>query len=438
MKRYFRYIGVYAAVIAALYLFMVLAAAIPNDAIKKNMADSARSYSNADQYVFTDDGKMRNVTDNYADVLWLNISWNMGDDNPFTAALDTKYYDGEKLGNMVGLYMTVTKNMAANTNYTRYWHGTAGVLRVMHLFTDVSGAKTIGFAVLVLLILKTMWRLIRDGHLDIALCLALSLIFVQVWNVRLSIEYLPSFLICFALCPSFLRRERRGDHCVECLAAVSGLLTSFFDFLTTETVTILLPLILIIVVRIKEERLGERKEVFKFLLRCLVLWGAAYGAAFLIKWSAVSLVTGENHFALALSSAARRVDGTVTVGLAREKAGAIRALGANFSVLFGGKDRTSYGRAALGLAAFGIVIAFALCLCKGSRKKQGTGYILLLGSVVLLRYCVLANHAYMHSFFTYRALASTIIAVLSALVLKLRPIKKAGEINGTDHSDALS
>lgn len=55
---------------------------------------------------------------------------------------------------------------------------------------------------------------------------------------------------------------------------------------------------------------------------------------------------------------------------------------------------------------------------------RGTGFILSLGMLVLLRYGVLANHSYLHAFFTYRALLSLILAILTAAMLNLRPKRK--------------
>lgn len=145
MKRYRRslmHILIYTLVIVFLYLFLVLMATIPNAAIMDNMRSSVMHYANADRYAFTEDGSYQNVTDNHADIMWLNISWQMGSGNPFVSALDTKYYDGERDGNTVGLFLTVTRGAQANTAYTRYWHGTAGLLRFLHLFTDIRGQNT--------------------------------------------------------------------------------------------------------------------------------------------------------------------------------------------------------------------------------------------------------------------------------------------------------
>ena len=262
-RRYMVYIAVFSALLLLLYLLLVFTAAIPNSAMKKQMRNSAVYISNEDAYVFSADGQQQNITDNLADQMWLNIGWHMGNGNPFVSALNTRYYDGEKYGPPLGLFLSVMQGDAANTDYTRYWHGTAGLIRVLHLFTDIQGIKIVGMVCLALLIGRTLWVLIRAGHWDLGLCLLISLLLVQIWNLRLSMEYQPCFLICFALCPAFLRAEKQGNFYLNLLAIVSGTLTAFFDFLTTETVTILIPLILVIAIRSRECRLGSPKKTLR-------------------------------------------------------------------------------------------------------------------------------------------------------------------------------
>lgn len=443
VKRYSRHI-VYAAVfvslLLSLYLLLVLSATVPNSAIRGNMRQSAAFHANAKHYDISEDGVFQNISDNHADQMWLNIGWNMGNGNPFLSALNTRYYDGLEHGPAAGLYLSVVLGKEANADYTRYWHGTAGILRFLHIFTDIHGIKTFGMLCLLLLIAKTFWALFRRGYPELGLCLLAALFWVQVWNLRLSVEYLPSFLVCFGLCPAFLRLEQRGDFYLNILGVISGTLTAFFDFLTTETVTILLPLILVIAIRSRERRLGSPRQVLTMLLHCGACWLLAYAGTFAVKWIAVSLATGENHILAALYSADQRISGTVTVGQITKKPGMLMSVAANLSVLFQGTSRTEYRLVIICLMAVGIVI-FLLCRFNRVRQKlhPGTGFLLMLGSIVLLRYSILANHSYKHAFFTYRALVSTILAVLSALVLNLQPVRKGGNRrSGTDHPDALS
>jgi hypothetical protein len=430
MKRsqpYGLYIAVFSVLLLGLYLLSVLCVTVPNRAITRHMLESAVYISNEDPYVFPEDGKYQNITDNLADQMWLNIGWHMGSGNPFISALDTRYYDGMEFGPPVGLFLSVTRGYEANTDYTRYWHGTAALMRVLHLFTDLQGIRIMGMVCLIVLIARTVMSLVKYGHWDLAVCLLVSLLGVQVWSLRLSVEYLPCFLICFGLCPAFVRLEKQGDVYLNILCVISGTLTAFFDFLTTETVTVLIPLILVIAIRSRESRLGSPKKVAKTLMFCGLCWGLAYAGTFLVKWCAVSLVTGENHFLAAMQSVNQRIDGVVVEGSLHKAPGVLMPIVSNLTVLFDGTSRTEYRQVISGLILFGFPTLVACRLYQVRRKpRPGTAFLLVLGSVVFLRYGILANHSYLHSFFTYRALVSTILSVLAAMVLNLQPGRKKG------------
>lgn len=224
---------------------MALFATIPNHAIQKNMTRSARYELTADRYEIPENGNFRQVEDHYADQIWLNIAWQMGAGNPFASVLDTGYYDGGRFGTAAGLHQAVTRGQTANESYTRYWHGSAACLRLFHLVMDIQGIKIMGLLCVLVLIFATLRLLFREGHGDLGMCLLASLVAIQIWQVRLSFEYLPCFLICFGLCPAFLKLEKRGDTPLALLSVASGTMTAFFDFLTVETITILVPLILV-------------------------------------------------------------------------------------------------------------------------------------------------------------------------------------------------
>ena len=426
-RRHMIYIAVFAALLLLLYLLLVFTAVIPNSTIKKNMRKSATYFATADHYAFSEDGLFRNITDNHADRMWVNIGWNMGHGNPFLSVLDTDYYASLDHGPEMSLFLSVALDEDANTGYTRYWHGTAGVIRALHLLFNLHGIKILGMICLFLLIGRTLWVLYRRGHWDLSLCLLISLLSVQIWNLRLSVEYQPCFLICFALCPAFLRAEKQGNFYLNLLAIISGTLTAFFDFLTTETVTILIPLILVTAIRSRECRLGSPKKTMRFLLHCGLCWALAYLGTFAVKWCAVSLATGSNHFITAMHSVGQRVGGAVTEGNTNKMPGMLMAIGSNLSVIFEGTSRTEYRNAISNLMIIAILI-FVVWRMYRVRKtlRPGTGFILLLGGVVLLRFGLLANHSYLHSFFTYRALASTIFAVLAAMLINLHTRKRGG------------
>ena len=232
---------------------------IPNNLIQENMKKSAITIGKSAAFAYCDGDKMNGIADNYADSIWLNVAWYMGKGNPIISSVDTWYYDGEQAGENVGLYQAVTQDTTKpNTDYTRYWHGTAGVIRILHLFTDVIGIRNFGFLTTLFLAAVLMILLIKNGK-DLTAVFFLSLCIIKIWNIRLSMEYQPAFIIGFLMCILYLLFEKKGDNFLLPLAIVGGEVIAFFDFLTTETVVILLPLILVITVRALEGRIGETK-----------------------------------------------------------------------------------------------------------------------------------------------------------------------------------
>ncbi len=420
MKRIAAHLGVFFGLLALLWLALSVSAAIPNSALQENYERSAWYFGQVDAFHFHDGDKRHAIADNYADSITLNIAWHMGNgESPFAAAIETNYYDGEELGENTGLLQSVEEGAKPNNDYTRYWHGNALLARILHLFTDVNGMKAVGFATALVMASLVVAVLARRGHADLAVFLVVSLAAVRMWNISLSLEYQAAFIVALLMCVPFLLAERGGDRWLPVLSTAAGVLVAFFDFLTTETLSILLPLMLVVAVRAREGRLATFRESLVLLAECGLCWLAAYAGAFVVKWVAASLVTGENELALALSSASVRV-GVSTELAAVESTGPLAGLVANLATLFGGTDRVQVLRAALGVAAsLGVLAVAWRALASEEPRRDAAALLLILGAVVILRYLALGSHSFRHDFFTYRALAASIFALLAAVRLNV-------------------
>ena len=79
---------------------------------------------------------------------------------------------------------------------------------------------------------------------------------------------------------------------------------------------------------------------------------------------------------------------------------------------------------------FGVV--FYLFRCREKFDRSFTMTMLILGALPFVRFFLLNNHSYLHEFFTYRALASTILALFAILwyTLEFRPKKKNSPAKG--------
>lgn len=434
MKNVLIHIGVFALTLALLWAAIFGAASIPNELIYDNMLASSIYYSDKD--AFACNGEMRKTVDNYADSILLNIAWNMGGGNPFVSCLDTKYFDGTEdgvdYGENWGLYCAITGRQPANTDYTRYWHGMTIFVRLFMLFTDVNGIKLIGTIAAFVLLAANCIILIKRRQFFAAGALVLSFIFVHIWNISLALEYQPAVLVTLAILPFFILFEKHGDGALSILAVISGVLIAFFDFLTAETLTILVPLAIVFIIRKKDERFGKFKQNLLTMLKCGGAWLLSYAGTFGAKWLLASTVTGENKLSDALSSAEIRFVGEAEE-LSPVKQFFLAPL-ANLSTLFGGTERVEPACIILGLILSAAILGAVFYLFRNSSKFDGDFSLIMLIIALLpfARFFVLNNHSYLHEYFTYRALASTILAVLSIIWftldfgMKKEPPKKKG------------
>ena len=420
---------VFAGVILASWLFLILSASIPNAKLQDNMIKSALTYAQEDAFSHRDGRKMNGVADNYADSIWLNVAWYMGKGNPIMSTMQTLYYDGEEYGENIGLYLAVSdEGTQPNTDYTRYWHGTAGFIRILHLFTDVNGVKAIGFAVTLILVAIIVFLLQKERNTLLAVSFVLSLCMIKVWNIRFSMEYQPAFILAFILCILYIAFEKKGDRYLLFFSTAGGAFIAFFDFLTTETMTILLPLIFTMTIRAKRNVKLSFIENLRFVIIQIMAWVSSYAMCFLTKWSMASLLTGENQFALAMQSVGNRVSGIMSEDseISRWQQMLV-APAANISILLGSEKRIDGRLLILGTFLIVFFLSIGIYMCFRNKEKRSTTLILLLlGCVILFRYIFLSNHSYMHAFFTYRGMISLIMAIFSVYIVRL-DLKEACE-----------
>lgn len=418
LKKILIHTGAFAAAIAVMWGALILTSLIPNEKIYDNMLKSAESYRGPGPITFMNGKKVNAVADNYADVVLLNILWNIDSREPVKSSIDTKYYDGEEYGENWGFYAAVN-GTPPNTDYTRYWHGSVIFIRPLMLFTDVKGVKTIGFWTVIVLALAVCVILAARRQYFAAAAFALSMICVQIYNVRFSLEYIPMFIVFLAMCIPFICLEKRGNSILTVLSAVSGAATAFFDFLTVETLSILLPLLLVMIIREQENRLGNLRDNLILTVNCSACWGVSYISTFILKWLLASAVTGENKFTSALTSVEVRFGGLVNdMSFIKQL---FLAPAGNISTLFGGESHVDGKKIAVGLVLTILIFGGIYFIFRRKTANKVIAVLcLIIGLVPYLRFMILNNHSYLHEIFTYRAQAATVLALFTAVWFNTR------------------
>lgn len=402
--------------LAGLFLLFVASALIPQDAIRENVVKSTKEYKMVKPQEFTSGQRLNSLNDNYADVIELGVMWNMTDENPIKAILDSRYYDGntpkKDYGENYGFHANVNKGIEPNTDYTRYWHGDAIYLRALHVFTYIVNIRIILMSVCMALLACLCWILFRDGRRAVAIMTIAALACVQIWNIRLAIEFIPAILVGLIIAIYCVKNHEKVMTDMK-IWIISGVLIAFFDILTCELLTIALPLGIVYVMRQQDKKIRETKQEMIQMAKIFTAWGASYLATFLSKWTLASLVLGENKFTAAISAAGVRINGDTNSDYTPMEI-FFRAPAANISTMMGGEETIAWK----GVFIFLIITAIAVALIYILKKKEDKTFLAimsLLAAMPIVRFFVLSNHSYLHEYFTYRALAVTVFALISMI-----------------------
>ena len=402
--------AVFVAVIALMLCFSLAAVYVPRENIRSNMESSAGLLTERQVFFDIIEGIPASKIDRYADSILLSIAWQYDKSDPLKSLMWSSYYNYPLANENDNFRASLENDLPANTQYLRYWHGSASIVRFLHLFLDLKGIYVLHGILLALLTLALCLLLYKKGFLPLCIGTALSMAAVAAWFVPLSLEYTWTFLIMLIISIIALFLET-GKHSglTLILFFISGMVTNYLDFLTTETLTLCFPLIIVLFIRI--EKAGAcNKEHRRFACISALLWGTGYVLTWVTKWLLAAVILKENTLPYVTEHIEERVSGDIGLSPLGYISG---ALFRNLSCLF------PLGFGAAGIIAGIIIILFIIYNCHVYRKKNvdrmAVILFLIIGILPYVRYMALHNHSFLHYFFTYRAQAATILS-LSAIL----------------------
>lgn len=431
---------------AVCMLLLFFTGLIPQTAIAESCRESARYFQEKELFPYLIDGQFNTRQDNYADCILVNILYHIDGENVPLSLIKASYYNPEMENVNVSLWDAVQETKEPNVDYFRYWHGSMVLLRPLFVFTGITGARLVLGILLLALTLLVAAILFRRGQKAFAVCWLLGNLVVQTWMCAFCIEYITTFLVMngtslgvIFLYEKYENSSRKNggkgqapkifggrasdpgilDRKLLVLMAVSGVTACFLDFLTTETLTVTIPILILTVLRYEDGRLESLKKEVQRMAVWGLTWGCSYGFMFLLKWGISAAVLGGQAFGEALALAGERISGAVTLGntnLDEEATGIQRLLGAlarNQGSLFPFQNEMGMGMATV-LFFGALFVCFAIVYLFRDKNFSGKMILLclILALVPYLRYAVLENHAYLHYFFTYRAQLVTVTALL--------------------------
>lgn len=408
IRKIIKYAAVFAAGVLACWGLLIFSCRIPRQLLLENLERSVSYYEKYEMFFQLEEGKLETQVDYYADENLYNIIASMDRSDPVRASLDARYCRTWMDDSMEGMKRAVAGE-EANQSYARYWHGSLSILTPLLLVTDAEGIYQIVGAVLLLLLGLLLLLLWRAGDYEIIGALLIAILACRGGMILTSLEYMMSPLAALLAANLLLLLDRRGKD-VSSLWILSGLLVCYLDFLTTETMALLLPLLIWTIHRFREGM--NARQCLKGTVRAGMLWGGGYVSMWLAKWLLSSLVLQRNVLLETVPQAAFRINSNAYMrqGTIERLLGALaRNLRCVRPLVFADSYGEIFGMTAFLLLALGTL---GYLFHRKKRELQIIPVLLLIGAVPYLRYLVLSAHSYVHCFFTYRAQLISVMAVL--------------------------
>lgn len=403
-----------AAMLALGLLLIIGVYLLPTGRMKGHVANSADTFNYEGEYPEIVQGYRNSILDNYTDALMYATAIHPGTGNPVSDAMRNRRYEdsGSNLAQSLNDYandVAGKETVRYEIEYPRYWHGYLVILKPLLLFFDIGEIRMFNMviqgALLLLLLYLVDKKLGGRFIVPVGMMMAVLNPIVLPLSLQYSWVYYTALIIANIL---LYMKDPFQNKKYLFLFLVSGAVTSYMDLLTYPLITLGLPAVLLFLMD------HEEKWQTRFLrsVEITVLWGIGYGVMWFGKWFFAWMFGVSSMFADAFGEIGIRISST---GEAQEALSGIMVLAKNIGVI------VKWPYLLMLLLFLGGCILLWHKNRGGCHVKDKVFYSLpyivmfLLPAAWLM---LLANHSWVHSRYTYRELAVTVLAG-SAMILKL-------------------
>lgn len=403
---------------------LLLSTCIPRGMIQKQSENSAKYFAERAPFAILIGDYVNAMQDNYSDTVLCDIAYFIDPAHPFESVIRARYEHNENEEAYASYQSAVKGETEPNMEYGRYWHGSLVYIRPLLMIMPIGSIRMLCGVCAVVMQLIIAGILIRRGNRAFAVCWLAALVAVHPWMFFTSLEYGTAFLTASAASLALLLKRNRSDEGTMPFFAVTGVVTCFVDFLTTETMTFTLPMLLLLVERHlskagKANAPGGAKEACLSVIKNGFCWLGGYLGMFLLKLGMLALVAGEEVMRSSLSEGLFRLGGEVRIAnistapfvdFWTQLGGAVwHNLACLYPTHAGQMQAAGVWLATLVITAVG---AISVYLLHEEMEVECFLPMWLTALVPYLRFLVLSNHSYVHFFITYRAQMAAIVVFL--------------------------
>ena len=293
---------------------------------------------------------------------------------------------------------------AMRTDYARYWHGYALLLRPLMTVFSIINVRYLNMMLMFGLFMACCWNCRQKLGAWTAFAFGAGLLTSFILIAPFCQQYCPVYLLALLGCYLPLRFWNRLRNRLPELFLTLGSLVCFFDFLTFPVLALGYPLLICLLMQSRENAGAGGLWLRLFVLSAV--WMGGYALTWLSKALVGGVLTGQNVLEEILSNVVFRLNGDYATD---RKVTAWIAIRENLSSYFMGSN-----------IAFWLLCGLAYALRTLSSKAALRKWlcclpVLAVACYPIVWYCVLQNHVRMHFWMTYRMLAVSFFSLMAYL-----------------------
>ena len=425
IKSVLKYCMILFITVAILFTLMLVSIiTIPREKIKENVIESIPTLDSTIELKRPKIERYYTYLHVYADEILLNVIYCIDTTNPMQSMMEAKYYKDNFFPSLEG---AIINESNGNTQYMRYWHGSMTIIRPLLTIMNIEQIYYMFAIIIMALVIYLIILFCKRKSYILILALVVGWIMTGSIYVPFCLEYTWAYLIMLigTIIAIKLENKENGASKINILMFIIGIVTTYFDFLSTETLTFLIPIICVFTIRYKEKRIQSLKQEIKQILLWMFLWFIGYSVMWGIKWLLASLILQVNALDYVVENAIVRLyksnnERTLILTI-------INAIKKNFITLYplySVKNRKIFA------GVFTAIVALTILLRKKNKEDLKTALVLLgIGIIPYIRYIVVSSHSRGHYFFTFRAQLATIMAIIIVIYILIDRKKLTKEIN---------
>ena len=260
-----KYSTIFLCAVLAGSIFLVMAYALPLTRIEQHVQESLSVLEEEGDYprdIPKDESTRR---DNFTDALMLNIASYKSDKGLMEKAFGN-YFITTSDDKSVEWLVNRNAEEKNEISYARYWHGYAGVLKILLQFLNYQEIRWLLYVCELGLMILAALLMLRLEKIQYIVPFFLTLLFFPLTVVSKSLQFSMVFIPTLIGIISILKISASGKHTYITLFFIEGIIIAYLDLLTYPLVNVGFLLCYVLIMDKENQWIGKLKKLIVYTI----------------------------------------------------------------------------------------------------------------------------------------------------------------------------